>query len=202
MGEFFINIIKLFFALLLVPIALACAIVIQGHFDTYHGYADFVLWGILAFLFFHLFIYKFSAVYEFGQKFIAIIFRFLAPMDRFISYLIPFYFTLISVVFYTVTRFWDVAAYQHYFVFFLGFSFAMHIICSAEGLQDQEKMLIKPSYFLWMSLVFIFNILWAVLVLDVLTGQWTFLRFLDATMSSSWDYYKDTFMTVVDWARR
>ena len=202
MAEFFLNIIKLLLALFLIPVALACAIVIQGHFDTYHGYADFVVWGILAFLSFHLFIYKFSAVYEFGQKFIAIIFRFLAPMDRFISYLIPFYFTVISIVFYVVTRFFDVEKYQHYFVFFLGFSFAMHIICSAEGLQDQEKLVIKPSYFLWMSLVFIFNIFWAVLMLDLLTGQWTFGRFWDATMHLSGDYYKDAFIRVIDWARR
>ena len=101
MGEFLLTIIKLVLALLLIPIVYACTLNLQAHFNFYpRVYGEMFLWGVIFCLISFLFIYQFWEVHEFGQKVVLNLFQFIAPLDRFVSYLLPFYLIITMLIFY------------------------------------------------------------------------------------------------------
>lgn len=198
MSEFILNAIKFVLAVLMLPLTLACAVSLKEHFSYYPNFfQDFISWGILGFLLVYLFLHKFVGLYESGQKVIAAIFKFAAPLDRLISYLIPFYFILFCLIFGVVVRFFKASPYEPHFLFFIGFVWCMHVILASQELQDQESSLFKPSYMLWMSIIFIFNALLAVSLLDWIAQSFTLSKFWDLVTEYAADYYTWVFNKVV-----
>ena len=112
MAEFFFNSIKFILAVIISPMVVACVIIGQDHFKAYPPFVvDFMGWGILTFLLIYLFVYKFTAMYALGQRLVALLFKVFAPVDRLISYMVPFYFTVIILLFYIMTFFIDPEKY-------------------------------------------------------------------------------------------
>lgn len=190
MGEFILTAVKFVLAVVLLPLLWACAILIQDQLRLYPaGYDEFFLWGVLGFLLVYLFIHQFRGTYEFGQKIIGAVFKFTSPFDRLLTSILPFYLTVILLFFYAVTAFLGIDTYDHYFMFFTGFAFTMHILLAAQDLQEQEQGPAKPGYFLTMSLVFIFNVFFLVLLLDLAAGELTFPKFFMTVVKEAKSVY-------------
>ena len=199
MGETLINLFKFILFVLLLPVVIAAAKTFVEYFGNFSpNLKEFLLWGAEAFLVTFLFVHSFRGVYDFGQKMIEGLFKFLAPLEIFIASLIPFYTVLLLIALTVTERFVDLTGYKHYFLFFLGFTFCMHVTLVAQQLQEQEKSVIKPNYFLMMSMVFILNVFVAILFLDALAGQFTFFEFLKSILAAAWQIYVD----VVHWVSR
>ncbi len=77
-------------------------------------------------------------------------------------------------------------------MFFAGFFSAMHILLTSQQLQEEEKMPIKPSYLLSMSIIFIFNIFIMVVSLDIITKSFTFPTFFNDVVSGAYQIYIDS----------
>ena len=123
MGEFIITLMKFFLAVLLLPIVIAAFIAFENHLGMYptsHG--EFFRWGIMAFLVTFLFLYQFWGVYEFGQRNMQNLLSFLSPLDRIVSRLVPFYLTIILLLFYATKTFLGVSKVSPYYMFFVGFA--------------------------------------------------------------------------------
>jgi len=73
--------------------------------------------------------------------------------------------------------------FDHYFMFFTGFTFTMHILLTAQDLQAQEKVFIKPSYLFTMMSTFILMVFFVVLLFNLAMKEFTFLELL----RSMWD---------------
>ena len=199
MGDFLIGLIKIFLATLLIPVVIASVLGFQNHLTTYPmEYQDFFLWGIMAFLLVFLFAYQFWGVYEFGQKIMGDIFKFSAPFNSIISYVLPFYFIIIMFLFYATTEFLGIKRYDPYFMFFSGFSLAMHTFLSAQDLQEQEKTPVKPSYLLTICVVVILNIVLMVLFMDLILGKWTFPAFFETTWQGVQNKYDFILHQMID----
>ena len=194
MGNFIITLGRFLLAILIAPIVIACAINFQSHLASYPGdYKEFFMWGAFAFLLTFLFLYQFWGVYEFGQKITNGIFKFLAPLDKLVAYFIPVYFTLIMVAFY-ITKIWfKIGKYTDYFIFFAGFALALHILLTAQNLQEEEKTPIKPSYLFLMNVTFIINIFIAVLLFDLIARDFTFPEFFKSIVNESTYIYITAF---------
>jgi len=121
------TVFKFVLVLLLMPIVWATAVVFHQYVVVLPGtYEDFFFWGMFGFVLIFLFIYQFWGVYEFGQKMVSGMLQFTAPANHFVAKIIPFYVTIILLLFYVIKHFLNIDQYDHYFMFFIGFAFTMH----------------------------------------------------------------------------
>ncbi len=194
MRGFFISLIKLIVAVVLIPIVFASVVCFKNNFGSFpSSYNEFFLWGASAFLLVFLFLYQFWGVFEFGQGIISGIFKFAVPADRIIARLLSFYLVFILLLFFFVHSVLGVNTQDHSFMFFSGFFFSMHILLVAQQMQDDEKTPIKPTYLFWMSIVVIFNICLVILCFDFILEQSTFIKTFKAVVIMSKGIYIDCF---------
>lgn len=190
MGEGVIFLLKLVFTVLFAPVVYTSAVNFYDHLAVYpspHG--EFFKWGMCAFLLIFLFLHRFDKMYQGGQSAMTEVFRFLTPLNHALARIIPVYTTLILTALFAWGKFHDVGPYVHYFHFFAGFFFAMHILLLARELQDEEASFIKPSYLFGMGLYFVFSLCVVVLLLDMAAWQFTFFQFGGDALSDARDIY-------------
>ena len=193
MKDFLLALTKLLCAVLMLPILLSCVVNFRNHLAVYPStYSEFFIWGVMGFLLIFLFLYQFWSVFDFGQMAMGQMAKLTAPLDGFISKMVSFYMILIVIAFYITIHFFKVDKYSHYFMFFAGFFSAMHILLTSQQLQEEEKMPIKPSYLLSMSIIFIFNIFIMVVSLDIITKSFTFPAFFNDVVSGAYQIYIDS----------
>lgn len=184
MNSAFLKIVKFTSAILLLPIVWATAVMFHQYVVMLPGtYDDFFFWGMFGFILIFLFIYQFWGVYEFGQNMVSGLLQFTAPANHLIAKIVPFYVTLILLLFYVVKHFLNVGHYDHYFMFFAGFALTMHILLTAQDLQEQEKVFIKPAYLFTMMCTFILMVFFVILLFNLVMKEFTFLELL----RSMWD---------------
>ncbi|MDO8581069.1 MAG: hypothetical protein Q7S13_06280 [Candidatus Omnitrophota bacterium] len=196
MGETILNILKFLMAIALMPIVIACTLGGYEHLAEYPVHiAPFFKWGLIAFFLTYVFIYQFTGVFAVGQQLMSGLFRFLAPLDQFIAYCIPFYTSLILLVYVILDKMFDATQYSHYFLFFAGFAFAMHVLLVAQDLQQNGAN--KATYFFTMSLVYIINICVIVFYLDWVSREWTILPFIQDAAGRAIDIYLMVFERMI-----
>ena len=194
MGDFIITMLKFFLAVLMLPIVIATFVGFEHHlvnYPTSHG--EFFRWGIFSFLITFLFLYQFWGVYEFGQRSMQSLLSFLDPADKIAARIFPFYLTIIMLLFYVSKTFLGVSRVSPYYMFFVGFAFAMHILLTAQDMQQEETTPIKPTYFFWMSVIFVAIILLTVVLFDLVFDKWTFTRFLHEMRETAESIYRLSF---------
>jgi len=190
MGEGVLFLLKIVFTVLFAPVVYASSVNFYNHLNVYpapHG--EFFKWGMCTFLLVFLFLHRFDKMYQAGQSAMTEVFKFLTPLNYAIARIVPVYTLLIFVVFSIWGKFHDLTPYVHYFQFFAGFFFMMHIILLARELQDEESSFIKPSYLFQMSLYFVFSLCVTVLLLDLAVWQSTFLQFGGDVLRDARDIY-------------
>ena len=141
------------------------------------------------FLLIFLFLHRFDKMYQAGQSAMTEVFKFLTPLNYPIARIVPVYTLFLIVVFVIWGKLHDLSLYVHYFQFFAGFFFMMHILLLARELQDEESSFIKPSYLFQMSLYFVFSLCVMVLLLDLVVWQATFPQFGADVVADARDIY-------------
>ncbi len=183
MGDFIISAIKFIFSFLILPVVIFSVTNFLKLLSGYSaGLGDFFVWGVGSFIFAYLFIYQFWNIYEFGQNVVRVVFGIFAPANLLISRFIPLYLTIVYVSYCMADKVFGIRGYDQYFMFFAGFFFGMHILSTAQDLQDQEKFVVNPSYWITMEMIIIFNVCLAVVVFDFTNSQITFPRFFDSIL--------------------
>jgi hypothetical protein len=190
MGDVILLVIKLVITIALLPFVIPLVTHFNLQLAEYPAsfQQDFLLGGI-CFLIIFLFINHLYEVFEFGQKAILSLFAFVAPFDKFLANIVPFYMPIIFVIFYITKNFIKITDTNATYVFLIGFSFALHIICSAQDLQNQEKTIFKPTYLFKMMFVIIFNVYLLFLLLDLCFDKST----VGAYLSVAWGDTKDIY---------
>ncbi len=186
MGQVF----KIIFAILFAPVVYSAAVNFYHHLGVYPPeQCKFFQWGIYTFLFVFLFLHQFQRMYQAGQVAMMGIFKFIAPLDRPIVRIVPVYTAIVFIVLYTWNKFRDISAYAHYFFLFAGFFLCMHILLLAKELQTEETSFIKFSYLYSMGLYLVFIMAIVILLLDLVTWQFTFFQFSSNLFTDAREIY-------------
>lgn len=190
MGDMILGGGKFLFGVLLLPIVIAATTSFYEHIYDYSGIStEFFIYGLWGFLITFLFIYQFIGLYDSGQKMVGQVFSFTAPFDRFLMNLIPVFTILTLTAFFLVKKLSDSSGLDHYFMFFAGFTYAMHLILTAQSMQGNETSPIKPHYLLFMNIILILSIYLVVFSLDLVYGEWTISKFSGNVYDQAKDIY-------------
>lgn len=193
MGDTLLAIMKFVLGILLLPVVWVTAVVFHQFVVGFPGtHGEFFFWGMFGYLMLFLFFHQFWGMYEFGQKICSGFFQLTSPANKFIARIVPFYLTLILLGFSVMTKFLDIHSYDHYFMYFAGFAFTMHIILTAQELQSDQKMFLKPEYLFKGTIVFILLIFVVVLLFNLAFGEFTVQEFARSVWNDALDVY--TFM--------
>jgi len=190
MNNALLTLIKLVLTVLFLPVTWACGVIFYRYVAAFPGsHGEFFLWGMFGFLLIFLFFYQFWVAYEFGQNIVSGLLQFAAPANRFMAKCVPFYLTVILLSYCAVANLLRVNSYDHYFMFFAGFAFVMHILLTAQDLQEQEKAFIKPAYLLMMTMAFILTVFVTVLLFNLVLGEFTLPDFFWSMIDHAGDTY-------------
>jgi len=147
-------------------------------------------WGVVTFILIYLFVWEPVIIYVKGQKLLELIFTFFKPLVRVAPYLLPIY-TILLVIIYGVIS-WTIKGLFGYFIFFLGFTIAFHLVFSAKTLRSKKEDFFKTNYLFGFSLVYILNLLVLSFALGNIFDKFSFV----ALCTDSYQIAQDIFNAV------
>jgi len=194
MFKFILSILKVLLAIILLPITIGISRTFFHHLIVYSdAFATTFVYGAVLFVFIFLFLYQFWGFFELGHKVLSNLLQFTSPLDKWLAYATPIFTILVLLIFYIVRVLIKDQSMDHQFSLLAGFTAAMHILVLAQELQNQEKTPIKPTYLFAINLIYIYNVLLIILLLDLVFQKWTFPGFLQACIQdviNGWDWLR------------
>ncbi len=167
----------------------------------------YFLWGVGSYVIMHIFFFKPNFFYNLGHESVHVVSTWFSfgkaknmnvssqggsvettKSNFFISlspYFIPIYTILISIAYFALAKYYDVTPYMPLFIFFIGFTFTMHIIMTVEALRAAQPDLVKTGYLLSLALIYSLNVLLAGFIVSLIFTGFSFtdmmVQFCDET---------------------
>ena len=141
---------------------------------------QYFLWGVFSYAALHLFIFKPHFVYNLGHEAVHVLSTWLSfgkAKNLKASYFIPIYTVILCLAYFLLEKFGDASPYATYFVFFIGFTLAMHIIMTVDSLKVSQPDLIKTGYLFSLSLIYVINIIVVGFVISLIFSGFSFSAF-------------------------
>ncbi len=197
MAEKIIIVLKFVFAALLLPLVIGTVLALRGEVAQFDAALQNALYaGTLAYVVMKFFIYDLDVVYKFGQSIVGFCFQFLKPVMNFAPYVIPVY-TLIGIVVYAIIHATGVIGGREplglILIGAIAFTFAMHIILTAQDLYKKDTIPAKPNYFFAMSLIFIVDVFFMALLMGLAGKGFSFVSFFQKLGGASAQIYMAVF---------
>lgn len=195
MANKIIGILKLIFAVLLLPVVIASSfgfakeIVLLGK-----PLVDFFLWGIFAFLILYHLIWEPVIVYQKGQRVVEVIFKFFAPLVKIASFCLPIYTLLILIVYWLLSL--VVASlkdFVNYFIILASFFLTMHIVFTAKTLKSREADFLKANYFFAVEFIYLISLCLIAGLLNIIFNGFSFLEFFRSSCQNTKDIVSPLF---------
>lgn len=178
MREHFLNILKLIFAFLLIPLTAVITISFSKSLNGLAHVNTHSFWlGVLIYVVVHAFIFEPQGIYEFGQKIGNSLFKFYPPLANVGTRILPVYTLLSLILFCFVQLFYKKTGYETSFMFLAGFTLALHIILTAKELREENKSAVSPNYLLFIQLIYIFIILLTAVIFTFVVPKFSFASF-------------------------
>lgn len=159
----------------------------------------YFLWGAASYIVIHLFFFKPNYIYNLGHEAVHVISTWLSfgkaknlkassqggsiqttKSNFFINispYFVPIYTLILCLAYFVISKFRDIAPYAPYFIFFIGFALAMHIILTVDALKIAQPDLIKTGYLFSLSLIYVINIILVGFVISLILTGFSFVDF-------------------------
>ncbi len=185
-----VGVVKFIVAVLLLPVVAAVIKGFGGELSGHGAMRDVFLWGVLAYAFWHLFVFSFARLFEFLQKIFADIFRFSALAQAAIPRVIPWGPTFLLLVYFIVTHLFRLKGAEPVVYFLTGFLLALHVILTAAELYQEDALFLKSHYFFAVCLTFIGNVLVVALLLDMNFEKFSFLSFWKHSADYTVSFYQ------------
>jgi hypothetical protein len=148
--------------------------------------------GMVAFIITYLFLYEPTIVYQKGQKILAFVFKFFAPLVKVAPYVLPIY-SLLVFASYPLLKMWMLPKDAAGLVVFLGgFSWTLHIVFSAKSLRARQGDFLKANYIFSFTLIYILDLLFIAFLLSLIVDKFSFVGFFQ----SSFEAARDLWVTV------
>ncbi len=156
-------------------------------------FQNYFIAGIAAYLILHFFIYKPVAVYKTGQGILQFIFGFFAPLVKIAPYLLPIYSILITAAYFILTKLSHYQAETNTFLFFISFSFTLHLVQTADALRDKQSGLARANYFFAFALIYLIDMVMLAGILQLMFKNLSFFEFLSQSGQESLGIYQKVF---------
>jgi hypothetical protein len=187
-------VLKFIFAVLLLPLVIGTVVALQGEIEKFDpALQQAINIGTLAYVLMRFFVYDFDAVYKFGQGIVGGCFQFLKPVMNFAPYVFPIY-TILGIIAYAVVNIaGKMGDFGPLFFTVIAFTFAMHIVLTAQDLYTKDSMAGKPDYFFAMALIFIVDVFFMSLLMSLAGKGFSFVNFFKGLSTASGDIYVAVF---------
>jgi hypothetical protein len=144
-------------------------------------------WGIASFVISYLFIYQFGRFYQKGQKILTAIFKFFSPLVKVAPYLLPVYTIIIFCLYPLFNLIFNSEKVTGYFLFFAGFSLALHLVFSARLLRLRQGDFLKSNYIFSFSFIYLVNLILVSFILSLILAKFSFIEFFNASFQGARD---------------
>lgn len=170
---------KLASSLLLLPLAYAVSLSFHDELLRLKSLSHLFGWGGVIYVIWHIFIFSLLTAYQLGLKGFAQILSFSSFFSEWIPRIIPLGTLVLSFLYYILGVFINLRQVTPSFIFLLGFTFAAHIILSAQDLYSNDEEVLKTHYFFSMVLTYVAGLV----LLAALIG----MNFSSFSFNSFWD---------------
>jgi len=200
MKDFLTVLFKTLLAVILFPLLFIGVKSFFKHLSIYPNvWTEGLLWGGGAFILVFLFLDQCWELYDLEVKTTNAMLDFLGAVGDFIAKSIPLYSIIIILVFWLLKFFLPVTRYSFAFFFTAGALLGMHTILTAQDLQEKEKSLFKPGYFSCFSIQMLIQVIFIIMVLDLVLGKWTTFIWLKSFWGASVKMYIVLFRKLFFW---
>ncbi|MEK7850019.1 MAG: hypothetical protein AAB213_04325 [Candidatus Omnitrophota bacterium] len=179
MKERALSILKFILAVLFLPIVIG---VTKSFFENLRAMDASVSfsfgWGVVAYLILHILLYEPTQVFDASQKMTERTIGFLSPWAKVAGFCVPFFTILSFIIYYFASLVWKEANLLPYFSFFASFTFAMHMVMTANSLKKKQPGWLKENYFFSIFIIYIVNMLIVAGAFALLSQEFSFLSFI------------------------
>jgi len=173
------------------PLLLACALAFQNEILRLPPQKEqWILWGTLAYVLCHFFLYTFKDVYNYGHQMTSQLCQFFQPLGNIAGFIFPIYTVLVICLGLIINLMGFMPQYESWVVFMLAFTMTMHIVLSANQLYEADSHPIKGQYFSTFTFAFIFQVILVSLLLWTVIPEFSFVKFINAMAHLASGYYK------------
>ncbi len=187
---FIANLLKFLFFIVFIPILVTIFnVFLSALSDLPKSHANWFLFGMGSFLVLHLFILEMRACYDFGHKLVSDLLKFLGGFASPLALIVPTYATIVLLFYLISNKFLDVSELDKYFLFLAGFMLLLHLVFSAKFIREDVKQGGVVSYYFYMSLVFVINLLIVAIFFSGIYKDYSFTKFMETVFDESAHIY-------------
>ncbi len=184
------GIVKFILGLCLLPFVYSLSVAFIKELDLIDFKLQWYFWGgVIAFLAVYLFLWEPVTVYSRGQKLVEAIFKFFHPLVKFAPYLLPVYTIILFVLYAPAAAIFKSADLINYFIFFFGFSIALHLVFSAKSLRLKQGDFLKANYLFGFSFLYLVNIALLGLGLSFIFKEFSLVNFYSGSFRAASDIF-------------
>jgi hypothetical protein len=188
-GASIMSIVKFILSILLLPVVVGTARSFFDQLFSLGSFYDVIICGMLTYLIVSLFVVPLKGIYQLMQKAFSDLFKGVPFLASHLPLVLPLLPTLLLIVLYVMASLFKVTVAEKPFLFFVGFTLAMHVILTARELQEGDPDTLKPQYFLSMTLVFVMNLVIIAALLDLNFARFSFVEFYNSSVNFVKDLY-------------
>lgn len=187
------GIIKFILGISLLPLVYSSSISFLSNILAIEKPIQNCFWsGVITFLIIYFFVWEPVTIYNKGHKVLELIFNFFRPLLNVAPNLLPIYTILAFIVFGILSIFVKDIWLVKYFVFFIGFTIALHLIFSAKSIRGRKDFL-RANYIFGFSLIYIINIMLLAFCLNLVFQEFSFVSFFNTSFLSARDVLHSIF---------
>jgi len=188
------DIIKLILGVCLLPLVFGSSVAFLKQLSAIDISLQNYFWGgVATFLLVHLFFFEIGFIYDKGHQLLEFIFNFFQPLVSVAPYLLPVY-TLVTFMLYFIFSIFIKDKWLFELAFFLfGMTISLHLVYSSRSIRSKKGDLLKSNYIFGFSIVYIINICLLAGLFNIMTNDFSFIRFINALHLVSGDIFRSIF---------
>ena len=185
-----LGILKLICFILLIPFL--AALLSSFYTETTRGSwetSQWFIYGPMLFVAIYLFIYNFKEAYDFGQNVVTKLLGFAKSIATVGALIIPIYALAFAIAFLILRTLGMLEKYESVAIMALSFLWSMHVVLTAQQLNEGDKTVVRGGYFLSFSLALVFHVIIGGLLLAMAIPEFSFVQFIKDTFYQTVDNY-------------
>ncbi len=212
------RIIKAIVPLIFIPVVIAStkmSIQALRGMDILDVNLYLVTGGFLAYPIFHIVFFKPVYVYSLGHEIVHVLATWLCAgkvmsfqvshaggnvtttktnlFIRLAPYFVPIHTIALFLLYLLASKFYNMSRFSNEFIFLIGFTMSFHVFMTIEVMKVRQPDIMKTGYFFSVLFIYVANIFVAILVLNFIFRNISFIAFAKNTFAMSKDIYANIF---------
>ncbi len=173
-----LTVLKAIISLFLLPWVYSLSTAFVAEVSTVEArYVHLFVSGVVTCASLYLFIYEPTRLFQMGQRLTEAIFRFLSPLVKIASFVLPIYSIIVFIACILTSLFNKSTVLFGFFIFLIGLTITFHLIFSARILRSRKEDFLMINYLFSFGLVYVINISLLALGFSVLFRSFSWINF-------------------------